>query len=48
MENVDDNEDINRAWQNINENTNTSAKDCLGLYDLKQHKPWFDEGVHGF
>jgi len=21
----------------------TSAKDSLGLYELKQHKPWFDE-----
>jgi len=21
----------------------TSAKESLGLYELKQHKPWFDE-----
>jgi len=30
------------------ENTKTSAKDSQGLYEWKQHKPWFDEDVHGF
>jgi len=48
MDNVDDSEDVNRSWENIKENTNTSAKMSLGLYELKQHKPWFDEDVHGF
>jgi dsDNA-specific endonuclease/ATPase MutS2 len=38
-----DSEDINRAWENIKENTKTSATENLGLYELKQHKPWFDE-----
>ena len=28
---------------NIKENTKTSAKESLGLYEVKQHKPWFDE-----
>jgi hypothetical protein len=28
-----------RAWESINENIKTSAKESLGL----QHKPWFDE-----
>jgi hypothetical protein len=27
----------------MKENFNTSAKESLGLYDLKQHKAWFDE-----
>jgi len=31
------------AWENIKDNTNTSAKECLDLYKLKQHKPWFNE-----
>jgi hypothetical protein len=22
-----------------------SAKDSLGLYEVKQHKPWFDENL---
>ena len=41
--NISDDGDINRAWENIKENINTSAKESLGLYELKQYKPWFDE-----
>ena len=40
-------EDINRAWENIKENIKTSAKESLGLQELKQHKPWFDEECLG-
>jgi len=43
LENLNDSEGINRAWENVKENTRTSAQESLGLYDLKQHKPWFDE-----
>jgi hypothetical protein len=28
----------------IRENINMSTKENLGDYELKQHKPWFDEG----
>jgi len=35
---LNDSENINRAWENIQENIKTSAKDSLGLYELKQHK----------
>jgi len=38
LENLSDSEDISRAWENIPENIKTSAKDSLGLYELKQHK----------
>ena len=41
--NLSDNEDINRAWENIKENIGTSAKESLGVYELKQHKLCFDE-----
>ena len=41
-----DNEDINRALENIKENMNSSAKDSLGLHELKQHNPWFDEELY--
>jgi len=41
--NLSDDVDINRAWENIKENIKTSAKESLGLYELKQHKPWLDE-----
>ena len=38
-----DSEDINRVWENIKENIKTSAKESLGMHELKQHKPWVDE-----
>jgi hypothetical protein len=37
------NKGINRAWENIKENIKTSGKESLGLYELKQHQPWFSE-----
>jgi len=48
LENLSDDEDINRAWEKIKENIRTSAKGSLGLCELKQHKPWFDEESLGF
>ena len=41
--NLNDNEELNTAWENTEEDAKTSAKDSLGLRELKQHKPWFDE-----
>ena len=41
--NISDDGDMNRAWENIKEKMETSAKESLGLHELKQHKPWFDE-----
>jgi len=35
--------DINRAWESIKENIKISAKESLGLYELKQYKPRFDD-----
>ena len=43
IENLNNSEDINRACENTEENIRMSAKDSLGLYELKQHKSWFDE-----
>ena len=48
MENSDDDEDVNRTWENIKENIQTSAKESLGLDEFKQNKPWFDEECLGF
>ena len=48
LENLNVDEDVNRAWENIKENIKTSAKDSLGLHELKQHKPWFDKECVGF
>jgi hypothetical protein len=35
---------INSAWETIGENITMSAKESLGYYELKKHKPWFNEG----
>jgi len=42
LENMNDYEDINRIWENIKENIQTSAEESLGLHELKQNKPWYD------
>ena len=47
LQNLNDNEDINRAWENTQENIKTSAKEGLGLTDWKQPKPRFDEECLG-
>ena len=48
LENVNDEEDVHRTWENIKENIKTSAEESLGLHELKQNKPWFDEECLGF
>ena len=48
MENLYDDEEVDRTWENIKENIQTSAKGSLGLHELKQNKPYFDEECLGF
>jgi hypothetical protein len=43
LENLDDNGDINRAWDAIRENITISAEECIGYCEAKRHKPLFDE-----
>jgi hypothetical protein len=42
LEKLNDSEDINKTWENIKENTKTSAKTQSGSvgHEMKQHKPW--------
>ena len=47
LENVSEDEDINRAWESIKENIKASATESLGMHEMKQHKPWFDEECLG-
>ena len=47
MENSDDDKDVNRTWENIKKNIQTSAKESLGLDEFKQKKPWFDDECLG-
>jgi hypothetical protein len=44
LENLDDDVDINRAWETIKDNIKISVKVSLGYYELKKHNPWFDKG----
>jgi hypothetical protein len=44
LENLDAEVEINSAWEMIRENISISAKESLGFFKLKKHKPWFDEG----
>jgi len=48
LKNLSDGKDKNRAWENIKENIKTSAKERVGLHELKLHKPWFDDEFLGF
>ena len=43
MENVNGEENVNRAWENIKQNIKTSAKESQGLHEWKQQKTWFDK-----
>jgi hypothetical protein len=44
LEDLDAEVDISSAWKTVKQNFKMSAKEILGYYELKQHKPWFDEG----
>jgi hypothetical protein len=43
LEDLDAEVEINSARETIRENINISAKESLGYFELKKHKPWFDE-----
>jgi hypothetical protein len=44
LEDLDAEVESSSAQETIRENIKISAKDNLGYYELKRHKPWFDEG----
>jgi hypothetical protein len=44
LEDLDTAVEINSAWETIRENIKNSAKESLGYFELKKHKPWIDEG----
>jgi hypothetical protein len=48
LENLDNDGDIHRAWENIKDSIQTSARESLGLHESKQHKLSFDEECLGF
>ena len=48
LEELSESENIDKASENIKDNIKTSAKESLGLYKLKKHKPWFYEECESF
>jgi hypothetical protein len=44
LEKLDDEVDINRAWETIRENIKIVAKESLGYYEFKQYQLWFHNG----
>jgi hypothetical protein len=44
LENLDTEENINKAWETIRENIKIPAIESLGYSQPKENKPWFDEG----
>jgi hypothetical protein len=43
LEDLDAEVESNSAWEAIRGNIKISAKESLGYFELKKHKPWFDE-----
>jgi hypothetical protein len=43
LEDLDTEMEINSASETIRKNIKISAKESLGYFEFKKHKPWFDE-----
>jgi hypothetical protein len=43
MEDLSTEVDINGVWVAVREEIKVSAKESPAYYELKEHKPWFDE-----
>jgi hypothetical protein len=44
LEGLDAEVEINSDWETIRDNIKIATKGSLGYFELKKHKPWFDEG----
>jgi hypothetical protein len=44
LEDLDTEVEINSAWETIRETIKISAKESLGYFELKKHKPRFEKG----
>jgi hypothetical protein len=44
LKNLDAEVQSNGAWETIREKIKLSTKASLGYYELKKHKPWFEDG----
>jgi hypothetical protein len=48
FEDLDAEVNINTAWETISENIKTSAKNCLGYYELKTRKLTFNKDAQNY
>jgi len=48
LETLNEDEDVNRIWGNIQHNIQISGKESLCMHKWKQQKPWCDEECLGF
>jgi hypothetical protein len=48
LENLNDSKNINKTSENNEDNIKTSAKESLGIYELKQQKPLFVKKCSSF
>jgi hypothetical protein len=48
LEDLDTEVEINSAWETIRENIKISAKERVGYFEFKKHKPWFDEDAQNY
>jgi hypothetical protein len=44
LEDLDNDMDINSAWELVRDNITISADESLGYNELRKHKPWCDRG----
>jgi hypothetical protein len=44
LEDLDAEVEINSVWKKIRKNVKMSAKERVGYFEMKKHKPQFDEG----
>jgi hypothetical protein len=44
LEDLDSKVVINSAWETSRVDVKISSKESLGYYELRKHKPWFNEG----
>jgi hypothetical protein len=44
LEDLDAEVETNSAWETIREHIKISVKESVRYFELKKHKPWFDEG----
>jgi hypothetical protein len=43
LEDLDAEVDVKCAWETMREDIKISAKESINYFELKKHKPWFNE-----